>query len=585
MRLIIRYLNRYRASVIWVIVIKFIGTMTELMLPYILEHLIDEVVPLGRLTPVFLWGALMAAMAAITCLLNVVANRRAVYNAHNMAYDVRQELFTKTVNLSGAQFDAFGLPSLTSRMTSDSYNVQNCVRSMQTLCIRAPILLLGGVIVALSMDWQLALILLFMLPILVAVCMGISRYGIPLFHRVQERLDDVMRIMRENITGIRVVKALTKESYERRRFGAANDAMADSDIRAGTAMAIPGPTMQLLLNTGLTLVVIIGAYRVNGGGIKSGVILAFLTYFNMILMGVMGVNRIFVMLSKASASAGRIDEVLQAGEDQQTLSPEQTKAPGGDEFIRFEHVSFHYGETASDVREHFAGSEREKALTDISFAIRKGESLGIIGATGCGKTTILNLLMRFYDPQEGAVYVGGRDVRTYEKDELHRMFGVAFQSDMVFNDTLRRNIDFGRELDAQAVESAVEDAMAAEFINDLPDGLEHTADIKGANLSGGQKQRLLIARALAGDPEILSLDDSSSALDYKTDAAVRRAIAERHAGTTTVMVAQRVSSVQGMTNILVLDDGRCIGYGSHAELLETCPTYQAIYQAQMGAMA
>ena len=585
MRLIFRYLNRYRLSVIWVVAVKFVGTMTELMLPYILEHLIDEVVPLGHLFPVFAWGGLMAAAAAVTCVLNVVANRRAVVNAHNMAYDVRQELFTKTVNLSGAQFDAIGLPSLTSRMTSDSYNVQNCVRSMQTLCIRAPILLLGGVIVALAMDWRLALILLFMLPVLVAVCIGISRYGIPLFHRVQERLDDVMRIMRENITGIRVVKALTKEAYERRRFAAANDAMMDSDVRAGTAMAIPGPTMQLLLNTGLTLVVIIGAYRVNGGGIKSGVILAFLTYFNMILMGVMGVNRIFVMLSKASASADRIDEVLSMPDGQRVLAPQETATPAGDEFIRFEHVSFHYGGTASDVREHFAGSEREKSLDDISFAVKRGESLGIIGSTGCGKTTILNLLMRFYDPQDGAVYVDGRDVRTYDKDELHRKFGVAFQSDMVFNDTLRRNIDFGRGLDAQDVRNAVEDAMAAEFIDALPDGLEHMADIKGANLSGGQKQRLLIARALAGNPEILIRDDSSSALDYKTDAAVRRAIAARHKDATVIMVAQRISSVQGMTRILVLDDGRLIGYGSHAELMESCPTYHAIYEAQMGALA
>ena len=585
MRLIFRYINRYRASIVWVVIIKFMGTMTELMLPYILEHLIDEVVPLGLLGPVVFWGILMAVFAAVTCLLNVIANRRAVHNAHNIAYDVRQELFTKTVNLSGAQFDAFGLPSLTSRMTSDSYNVQNCVRSMQTLCIRAPILLLGGVIVALTMDAQLSLILLFMLPVLVAVCMGISRYGIPLFHLVQERLDDVMRIMRENITGIRVVKALTKEDYERRRFATANDAMMQSDIRAGTAMAIPGPTMQLLLNTGLTLVVIIGAYRVNGGGIKSGVILAFLTYFNMILMGVMGVNRIFVMLSKASASAGRIDEVLRCGEGQRVLRPEETAAPEDGAFIRFEHVSFHYGETASEEHAHFDDAGREKALSDISFAIQKGESLGIIGSTGCGKTTILSLLMRFYDPQEGAIYVDGRDVRTYEKDELHRLFGVAFQSDMVFNDTLLRNIDFGRGLDPEAVRDAVKDAQAEEFIRDLPDGLEHVADIKGANLSGGQKQRLLIARALAGDPRILILDDSSSALDYKTDAAVRRAIAARHKGTTTIMVAQRVSSVQGMTNILVLEEGRAIGYGSHAELMESCPTYHAIYQAQMGAMA
>ena len=582
MRLIFRSLNRYRNSVLWVIVVKFLGTMTELALPYILKHLIDEVVPLGRLGPVLLWGLLMAAAALATRQLNVVANSRAVDNAHNIAYDVRQALFRKTVNLTGAQVDAFALPSLISRMTSDSYNVQNCVRAIQTLCIRAPILLLGSVILALTMDWQLAMILVVMLPILVTVCVGISRFGIPLFHKVQERLDDVVRIMRENITGIRVVKALTKESYERRRFDAANDAMTASDIRAGMAMAIPSPLMQLFLNTGLTLVVIFGAYRVNAGEIEPGVILALLTYFNMVMNGVMGVNRIFVMLSKASASANRIDEVLQAPEGPLVLA--DTAGPEGEEYIRFEHVSFRYGESADPSHEGFAGGEREKCLDDITFSIRRGESLGIIGPTGCGKTTILNLLMRFYDAEEGAVYVDGRDVRAYDKDELHRKFGVVFQNDMVFNDTLRRNIDFGRGLEEDAILSAVSDAMAAEFIGELEGGLEYMADIKGANLSGGQKQRLLIARALAGEPEILILDDSSSALDYRTDAALRRAIFARHRSAATIMVAQRVSSIQSMTNILVLDDGRCIGYGSHASLMETCPAYREIYEAQMGAL-
>ncbi len=589
MRLIFRCLNRYRTQVLLVMGVKFLATMTELMLPYILEYLIDEVVPLGALGPVFFWGILMALCALVTRQLNVAANRRAVDNAHNISYDLRQELFTRTLNLSGTQFDAFGLPSLTSRLTSDSYNVQSCVQSIQTICIRAPILLVGGVLVTLTMDVQLALILCVMLPLLVAICIGISRYGIPLYQKVQQRLDDVVRIMRENITGIRVVKALSKEEYEKHRFAAANGAMTSSDIRASTAMGLPGPVMQVFLNSGLTLVVVVGAFRVNGGEMKSGVILAFLTYFNMILMGVMGMNRIFMMLSKASASASRIDEVLQTGPDQRVLSPEETGTPGGDEFIRFEHVSFRYGETPEQEdpgrkRQAFAGSEREKSLDDISFSIRRGESLGIIGSTGCGKTTILNLLMRFYDVQEGAIYIGGRDVRTYDKDELHRRFGIAFQNDIVFQDTLRHNIDFGRELPEEDLRRAVEDSMAAEFIDSHPEGLDYRAEIKGANLSGGQKQRLLIARALAGNPEILILDDSSSALDYRTDAQLRKAIFARLKRTAVIMVAQRVSSIQGMTNILVLDDGHCIGYGSHAHLLETCPTYRTIYETQMGAM-
>lgn len=585
MKLIFRYMSRYTGRIARGMSVKFLATLSELMLPYILEHLIDTVVPLGRLDRILLWGLLMILTALVTRALNVFANRQAVDNAHNVSYDIRQDLFVKTANLSGAQVDAYGLPSLISRMTSDSYNVQSCAQSLQTICVRAPIMLVGGILVTMTMDPVLSGVLCVMLPILLLVVLSVSRCGIPLYHKVQDRLDDVVRIMRENITGIRVVKALSKTEYEKRRFAAANAAMAQSDIKASSIMAIPGPLMQLSLNVGLTLVVFLGAVRVNSGQMKPGVILAFLTYFNLIMQGVMALNRIFMMVSKASASADRIALVLAAPDTQQPLPAAQAKTPAGDEFIRFEHVSFSYGETGGSGGAAFAGAERELCLSDISFAVRRGESLGIIGPTGCGKTTIVNLLMRFYDATEGGVFVDGRDVRTYEKDKLHRRFGVVFQNDMVFNDTLRQNIRFGRALDDAALDRAVEDAMAAEYICKLDGGLDYVADIKGANLSGGQKQRLLIARALAAGPEILILDDSSSALDYKTDAALRRAIFERHRSATTIMVAQRVSSVQGMTNILVLDNGRCIGYGSHAHLLDTCPAYREIYETQMGALA
>ncbi len=585
MKLILHTMGRYRNSILLVMAVKLLGTLSELMLPYILEHLIDHVVPLGRMDRVILWGSLMILAAVVTRQLNVLANRRAVENAHNISYDVRQALFRKTVNLSGARFDAFGLPSLISRMTSDSYNVQSCVQSIQTMCIRAPIMLFGGIAVALTMDAHMALVMCVMAPVLILVCVTVSRKGIPLYNRVQEKLDRVVLIMREAITGIRVVKALSKEKYEKERFAAANNDMAASDIRASTIMAIPGPAMQMSLNIGLTAVVVLGAYRVNAGLMLPGVILAFLTYFNMIMMGVMGLNRVFMMLSKASASANRIASVLEAEEGQAVLPAEACPAPAGEGFIRFEHVSFSYGESTAVSHEAFAGSGREKCLDDISFTLNKGESLGIIGSTGAGKTTIVNLLMRFYDADQGAVFVDGRDVRSMDKDALHRRFGVVFQSDTVFNDSLRRNIDFGRGLEEADIQNAVADSMAAEFIGELEEGLDYTADIKGANLSGGQKQRLLIARALAGDPEILILDDSSSALDYKTDAALRRAIFARHRDAAILMIAQRVSSVQSMTNILVLEDGRCIGYGSHEALLQSCPTYREIYETQMGSLS
>ena len=580
MKLIFRYMGRYRAAVLLAMGIKLAGTMTELLLPYILEYMIDDVVPAGSLPRVVLWGLLMFAAAVVCRQLNVLANRRTVDNAHRISYDVRQDLFVKTANLPGSAFDELGLPSLISRMTSDSYNVQSAVQQLQAMCVRAPMLLLGGMVMTLAMDLPLAMILVVMLPVLLAVVFFVCAKGIPMYNTVQKRLDSVVRIMRENITGIRVVKALSKADYEKRRFAAASREMTNCDIKASTVMAIPGPLMQLCLNVGLTLVVVAGAWRVNEGLTRPGVILAFLTYFNMITMGVMGLSRIFMTLSKASASAGRIAEVLAAPDEQRVLRPGEALQPSGAGFLRFENVDFSYGKTGAG----FAGGEREKALDHISFSLNRGESLGIIGPTGCGKTTIINLLMRFYDADAGGVFVDGRDVRSYDKDELHRKFGVAFQNDMVFQDTLGENIRFGRDLDEAALRRAAKDAMAAEYIDSLEDGLDHPAAIKGANLSGGQKQRLLVARALAGNPEILVLDDSSSALDYRTDAAMRRAIARSHGDSTVILIAQRVSSVMGMDHILVMDNGRCIGYGSHGELLENCPPYREIYETQMGAM-
>lgn len=583
MRLIFRSMGRYGRVVAVGMFLKLLGTLSELLLPYILEYLIDEIAPRGDLKLAVGWGLLMFAAALLCRQLNVTANRKAIRTAHHVSYDIRQALFRKTANLSGSQFDAFSLPSLISRMTSDSYNVQTAVQQLQTLCVRAPMMLVGGVLVALIMDASLAMILIAILPVLILVVLIVTARGLPMYTKVQQKLDTVVRVMRENITGIRVVKALSKTETEKRRFAEANGAMTDSDITAGTVMAIPSPLMQLCLNGGLALVVYFGAIRVNSGAMEPGVILAFLTYFNMITMGVMGLSRIFMTMSRAGASADRIDAVLQTETDQHVLPESAARTPSGDEFIRFEHVNFSYGEELGDAS-GFAGEAREKALSDISFALRRGESLGIIGPTGCGKSTIISLLMRFYDVEDGSVFVDGKDVRTYEKDRLREKFGVCFQNDMVFQDTLRENICFGRNLSDDALRAAIGDAMAAEYIDALRDGLDHQAAIKGANLSGGQKQRLLVARALAVHPEILILDDSSSALDYRTDAAMRRAIREHHADSTLIMIAQRVSSIMGMTHILVMDNGACVGYGTHEELLNTCPAYRETYQVQMGEM-
>ena len=635
MKLILKYIKPYLNIVALGMGIKLLGTIGELSLPYILEHIMDRVVPTGELLRVILWGLLMILMAVLTRTFNVYANRTAARASREAIYDLRKDLFAHTANLNGTVFDSFGLPSLTSRMTSDSYNVQNFIVRMQTLGVRGPIMLIGGTIITLIMDWRLAMILIISIPILMAGVFTVSVKGTPLYDRVQTALDEVVRIMRENISGIRVVKALSREHYEEGRFAGANEDFTKKDIHANAVMALPGPFMQLCLNTGLTVVIIVGARLVNAGITQPGVILAFLTYFNLILMAVMGLNRIFVMYSKAAASADRIALVLDtatdlpvmdesAGETASAVMQDaggagaepaavQTKDFAGDYEIVFDHVTFTYdvsstitgaagdfaaaaprgsakevsaGTSAgsagdSDVMK-FGGGVRRKCLEDISFRIRKGESLGIIGATGAGKTTVINLLMRFYDADEGSVYVAGKDVRTYDKDDLHRKFGVVFQNDIIFADTLEENIRFGRRISDEDVKLGAVTANADGFIEQKEGGYKHMAAIKGANLSGGQKQRMLIARAVAGRPEILVLDDASSALDYRTDAMVRKAIRENYGNTTMVMIAQRISSVMNLDHILVLEDGRMLDYGKHGELMERCNTYREIYESQMG---
>lgn len=576
MKFIFRYLKNYIHIMIIGTLVKISASMVELLIPYVLEHIIDEVVLLKQVNQILLWGLFMLILTVLVRQLNITANRMAVRVAKESNYDIRRDLFWKSVNLSGNQVDEIGLPSLTSRMTADSYNLQNFIRSVQTIGIRAPILLMGGIVVTLIMDARLALILCIMAPIMIFIMVYISLKGIPFYEKVQTGVDEIVRVMRENITGIRVVKALSKENYEKNRYENTNKDLAKKDIIAGVVMALPNTLVTLLLNIGLTLVVFVGAHLVNDGLSKPGVILAFLTYFNMMMFGTMGLSRVFTMMSKANASADRIQVVVDGEEELTVLSREEAPDTDREGYIVFDHVTFNYG---SD--DPMAGHDRANSLENIDFTMKKGGSLGIIGATGSGKTTIANLIMRFYDTNKGHVYIDGKDVRTYDKDTLHRLFGVVFQNDVIFADTLRENISFGRQVSDAGLEQAIEDARAKEFIGNYEDGLEHAATIHGANLSGGQKQRVLIARALADKPEILILDDSSSALDYKTDADLRKAIREHYADTTTIVVAQRISSIMSLDDIIVLEEGEIIGHGTHAKLMETCPMYQSIYKTQM----
>jgi len=568
MRRIISYMKPHLAFSLATVAVKFISTIVLLMIPFVLEHLVDKVVPTKNLWVALAWGVVMVLLAVAERWLNLKSSRMSVRVAKECTHALRRDLFARSIALSGAQTDRFGLPSLTARLTADVYNIQNFYQNLLTFAVRAPTLVLVSIALTLTLDAGLALTLCIIAPIMVAAVAIVSVKGIPLFDGVQKKTDDATRVLRENITGVRVVKALVKEKYEINRFAKANAELERSERTAGSVMSLPGPVSTLLLNIGLVLIVIVGAERVNSGVMQPGVILAFLTYFNMILMGVMGLNRVFMILSKASASANRIDAVL--GQPEQLPRMEQGSAAPGEGLVVFDKVSFRYGEGG------------ELCLSNLSFCLKKGGSLGIIGPTGSGKTTVINLLLRFYDPAAGAIYVDGRDVRTYEKDDLRRRFGVVFQNDTIFADTLEENIAFGRGLSEEDVKRSAEHAMAKGFIGRYEEGCAHRVAAHGTDLSGGQKQRVLIARALAGRPEILVLDDSSSALDYRTDAALRANLAEHYKGTTTITVAQRISSIMDCDEILMLDEGRIIGRGTHQELLRTCPQYRDVYRAQMG---
>ena len=565
------------------LIIKILGTFADLGLPRVLAYMLDYVVPEGDIVKVFVWGAVMIVLAVLARQLNIKANRRASRVAADTTQRLRHDLYEKINTLSGTQMDHFTVPSLISRMTTDTYNIHQMIGMMQRLGVRAPIILIGGICITATMEPVLTLVLVAVIPFLVVVVFGITRKTVPMFKKVQDKLDVMVNVLRENITGIRVIKALSKTEYERKRFHNVNDDLIDAELRASATMAASSPLMNLFLNLGLTAVVIVGAYRVNSGASQPGNIVAFLSYFTMILNSVLMVNRIFLNLTKSSASAARLSEVLSAEPDLVVRSREELsegqKEPATvseQSYISFENVTFRYHKTG------------ESCLNGISFSLKKGESLGIIGPTGCGKTTMINLLMRFYDVESGRICIDGNDVRTIPMKQLREQFGVVFQNDMIFADTIRENISFARDVSQEAVEAAAKDACAAGFIDTLGIGTEeerydYMAAIKGANLSGGQKQRILIARAFAAKPKILVLDDASSALDYKTDAKLRKALKENYSDATVILVAQRISSVMSCDHIMVMEEGQAIGYGTHEELLESCEVYKEIYVSQMAS--
>lgn len=566
MKTLFTYIRPYLLRMSAGLAIKLVGTLMDLVLPYLLAYTIDTVVPRRDIGAVYAYGLAMAVCAVVALLFNVVANRMASRVSSRVIERLRHDLFGRVMRLPLACADRFGAPSLISRLSNDTYNVHELIDRTQRLGVRAPMLVLGGMVMTFLLEPTLALVLLVLAPLLLLLVTFVSKKGIPLYTRAQKSVEGLVRTVRENAAGVRVIKALSKGHYERERFRRTNDEVSAAEKRAGAIMAATNPGMSFLLNAGLMLVILIGARRVDAGLMQTGKIIAFLSYFTIILNAMLSVTKIFVLWSRGIASAGRIEEVFLSGDSLTIAAPDHVDT---DAYLSFERVTFSY-------------NGRRNNLEDIGFTLDKGQTLGILGPTGAGKTTLVALLMRLYDATSGKIRIAGDAVGSIPEERLRGLFGAVFQNDVLLGDTVYENISFLRDLPRERVEAAAECAQAAAFIAELPDGYDTHLGIRGQTLSGGQRQRLLIARALAAAPEILILDDAQSALDYRTDALLRGALGRMYAGTTTIVISERISAIKGADRILVLDDGRQIGLGTHEELMASCPAYRRIADVQMG---
>lgn len=559
------YLRPFAWRVARGVAIKFTAAVLELMMPLLLAHIINVCVPAGDVDAIWRMGGLMMAMAFGAAFCNITANRMAAWVSMEVTRRLRRDVYSRVEGLSCAQMDRFSISSLVSRLTNDTYHVHQMFDKVQRGGIRAPMLVLGGLVLTFLQAPALGLVQMVVCSMTFAAIALVTRRGIPHYAKAQTAVDEVVRIIRENASGVRVIKALACQGRERSRFETANEAARSTEEKAGCVMAAANPMTDFLLNTGLVLVVAVGAALVNAGRLQHGHIVGFLSYFALIQTATLGMAKIFVKLSKGAASARRIEEILLAPADQ-VVRP--SDAGSGAE-LGMEGASFSY-----------LGVEKD--LDGASFTLKKGETLGILGPTGSGKTTLVSLLLRLYDAGGGVVWIGGRDAVTWSREDLRGRFGVVFQSEALLNDSVYENISFLRRLPREDVIAAAKTAQAWEFIEKLPEGLDTRVDIRGGNLSGGQRQRLLIARALAAKPRVLVLDSADSALDYRTAADLHAAIRRDCPGVTLVVISERIASLREADRILVLEDGKITAQGRHEELLAGSPRYRSMERLQMG---
>ena len=577
MKKLLVYLKDYKKESILGPLFKLLEASFELIVPLVVASMIDVGIAQGDKGYVGRMCLIMAALGLIGLVCSITAQYFAAKAAVGFATKLRHGVFEHIQKLSFSQLDREGTATLITRITSDINQVQSGVNLVLRLFLRSPFIVFGAMVMAFTVDVKAALIFVVVIPVLSVIVFGIMLVSIPLYKRVQSGLDRVLGTTRENLTGVRVIRAFGQEPAEIGKFDGENDALKKIQTTAGRISALMNPLTYVVINAGLIALIYTGALQVDAGVLSKGEVVALINYMSQILVELVKLANLIITMTKAVACGNRIEAVLAMPAGLKEYSTEESDEAasvyaGSEEetdSVVFKHVGLRYYEGG------------EEALTDISFRAGRGDTIGIIGGTGSGKSSLVNLIPRFYDVTSGSVRVDGRDVRSYDTVTLRNKIGVVMQKAVLFQGTIRDNLKWGNEAATdEEIYEALRTAQAEEIVRQKKDGLDEMIEQEGRNLSGGQKQRLSIARALVRKPEILILDDSASALDYATDAALRRALKEMPGDTTVFIVSQRASSLMHADMIIVLDDGRAVGMGTHEELLKSCEVYQEIYYSQ-----
>lgn len=567
MKRLLVYLTHYKKECFIAPAFKMLEALFDLFVPLVMANIIDVGIPAGDTGYILRRAALLVLLGLVGLGCSIVAQYYAARAAVGFSAGVRRALFQHIQRLSVAQLEQEGAATLITRMTSDVNQTQNGVNMVLRLFLRSPFIVLGSLVMAFTIDLRAALIFAGAIPLLFLIVFGVMALTVPGYRRVQDRLDGVMRLTRENLTGVRVVRAFGREADEQQRFQTANRALNAAQQRVGRISSLMNPLTYVVVNLAVVAILYSGALSIQVGSLQQGDVIALVNYMSQVLVELVKLANLVVLVTRSLASASRIAAVLD-------ITPEEGGGQAVPDTGAAEAVSF------QDVGMAYPGSG-EESLSHVTFTAQRGQTIGVIGGTGSGKSTLVSLIPRLYDCTSGVVKVFGRDVADYDPEQLRRSVGMVPQRARLFSGTIRSNLCFGvPDATDQALWQALEAAQCADVVRAKPRGLDEPVEQGGRNFSGGQRQRLTIARALVGHPSILILDDSASALDYATDAALRRSLAALPDKPTVFIVSQRVSSLQHADLILVLDDGSVVGMGTHSQLLEDCPVYREIYESQ-----